>query len=188
MLDLPERDLDTIETGLMLLREIASELTLRAAAMETERGVVLSEERWRDTPKFRAYAARLGLLLEGQLTSDWQSGGLAKRLRPPVDLLKAQVKRIEALNSKVNCITYEHFDEALKEAKQSEDRYRRGDARPLEGITVAIKDDFSRAGWKTTQGSLIFKDSPPATENVAVVDSLEAAGVVFPFQTTVPEF
>ena len=106
----------------------------------------------------------------------------------PVDLLKAQIKRIEALNSKINCITYKHFDQALKEAQQSEDRYRRGDARPLEGITVAIKDEFSRPGWQTTQGSLIFKDSPPATENAAVIDSLEAAGAVMPFQTTVPEF
>jgi amidase len=106
----------------------------------------------------------------------------------PVDLLKAQIKRIEALNSKVNCITYEHFDQALKEAQQSEDRYRRGDARPLEGITVAIKDEFNRPGWRTTQGSLIFKGSPPATENSAVIDSLEAAGAVMPFQTTVPEF
>src|SRR4029077_5697684 len=76
----------------------------------------------------------------------------------PVDLLKAQIKRIEALNPKVNCITYTHFDQALKEAQQSEDRYRRGEARPLEGITVALKDDCSRAGWKTTQGSLLFKD------------------------------
>ena len=106
----------------------------------------------------------------------------------PVDLLKAQIKRIEALNSKVNCITYEHFDQALSEAQESEDLYRRGDARPLEGITVAIKDEFSRSGWRTTQGSLIFKDSPPATENAAVIDALEAAGAVMPFQTTVPEF
>ena len=80
------------------------------------------------------------------------------RKASPVDLLKAQIKRIEALNSKINCITYEHFDQALKEAQQSEDRYRRGDARPLEGITVAIKDEFSRPGWRTTQGSLIFKE------------------------------
>jgi amidase len=106
----------------------------------------------------------------------------------PVDLLKAQTKRIEAFNPKVNCITYEHFDQALKEARQSEDRYRRGDARPLEGITVAIKDEFNRPGWRTTQGSLIFKDSSPATENSAIIDSLEAAGAVMPFQTTVPEF
>ncbi len=110
------------------------------------------------------------------------------RKASPVDLLKAQIKRIEALNPKVNCITYEHFDQAMKEAQQSEDRYRRGDARPLEGITVAIKDEFSRPGWRTTQGSLIFKDSPPATENAAIIDLLEAAGAVMPFQTTVPEF
>jgi amidase len=106
----------------------------------------------------------------------------------PVDLLKAQIKRIEALNPKVNCITDTHFDEALKEAKQSEERYRRGEARPLEGITVAIKDEFARPGWRTTQGSLVFKDSPPATENAAIIDLLEAAGAVMPFQTTVPEF
>ncbi|WP_316198702.1 amidase [Bradyrhizobium sp. SZCCHNS2002] len=110
------------------------------------------------------------------------------RKASPADLLKAQIKRIEALNSKVNCITYEHFDQALKEAKQSEDRYRRGTARPLEGITVAIKDEFSRPGWRITQGSLLLKDSPPATESSAITDALEAAGAVMPFQTTVPEF
>ena len=106
----------------------------------------------------------------------------------PVDLLKAQIKRIETLNSKVNCITDEHFDTALKEAGQSEDRYMRGEPRPLEGITVAIKDEFGRPGWRITQGSLVFKDSPPATENAAVIDALEAAGAVLPIQTTVPEF
>jgi amidase len=110
------------------------------------------------------------------------------RKASPVDLLRAQIKRIEALNPKVNCITYEHFDQAMKEARQSEERYRRGTARPLEGITVAIKDEFSRPGWRTTQGSLILKDSPVATENSAVIDSLEAAGAVMPIQTTVPEF
>ena len=110
------------------------------------------------------------------------------RQASPVDLLKAQIKRIEALNPKVNCITYEHFDEALKEAKKSEERYRHGDARPLEGITVAIKDEFARPGWRTTQGSLILKDSPPATENAAIIDSLDAAGAIMPIQTTVPEF
>ena len=110
------------------------------------------------------------------------------RKASPVDLLKAQIKRIEALNPKVNCITYTHFDQALKDAQQSEDRYRRGDARLLEGITVAIKDEFTRPGWRVTQGSLIFKNSPPATGNSAVIDLLEASGAVMPFQTTVPEF
>jgi amidase len=110
------------------------------------------------------------------------------RKASPVELLKAQIKRIESLNPKVNCITYMHFDQAMKEAKESEARYRRGEARPLEGITVALKDDCSRVGWKTTQGSLLFMDAPAATENAAIVDMLESAGAVMPFQTTVPEF
>ncbi|MGI9124118.1 MAG: amidase [Mycobacterium sp.] len=106
----------------------------------------------------------------------------------PVDLLNAQIARIEAFNGAVNCITDEHFDTALADARQSEDRYRRGEPRPLEGITVAMKDEFARSGWRITQGSLIFKDSPPVTENDAIVDALEAAGAILPFQTTVPEF
>ena len=106
----------------------------------------------------------------------------------PLDLLEAQIKRVEALNPRVNCITYSHFDQAREEARRSAERYRRGNPRPLEGITVAIKDEFNRPGWRTTQGSLLFKDSALATENSAVVDKLEAAGAVIPFQTTVPEF
>jgi zinc protease len=69
MLDLPEADAETIDTALMLLRETASELTLDGAALEPERGVVLSEERLRDTPQYRAYTARTKLLLEGQLAA-----------------------------------------------------------------------------------------------------------------------
>jgi len=44
-LDLPQVDDDTLDTGLMLLRETGSELTLDARAFDAERGVILSEER-----------------------------------------------------------------------------------------------------------------------------------------------
>ncbi|WP_348636141.1 M16 family metallopeptidase [Rhizobium leguminosarum] len=54
MLDLPEVDADTVSTGLKLMRETASELTLDASAFDRERGVILSEERLRDTPQYRA--------------------------------------------------------------------------------------------------------------------------------------
>jgi zinc protease len=68
-LDLPAADSGSLDTGFMLLREIAGELTLSAKAMESERGVVMSEERLRDTPQFRAYVARLAMLLDGQLAA-----------------------------------------------------------------------------------------------------------------------
>ena len=65
-LDLPRSDDETVDTSLMLLREAASNLTLEPAAVDRERGVVLSEERARDTPGYRIYQDRLAFLLAGQ--------------------------------------------------------------------------------------------------------------------------
>lgn len=66
MLDLPRSDAVSLSTGLMLLRETASELTLDPTALAGERGVVLSEERLRDTPRYRAQKAQVELALAGQ--------------------------------------------------------------------------------------------------------------------------
>jgi Asp-tRNA(Asn)/Glu-tRNA(Gln) amidotransferase A subunit family amidase len=79
----------------------------------------------------------------------------------PVDLLQAQIKRIEEYNPLVNAITYKHFDQAMGEAKASEERYQKGTERPLEGITVGIKDENDRKGWRVTQGSLVYKVVEP---------------------------
>jgi zinc protease len=66
-LDLPRTDDDTVDTSLMLLREAAGNLTLDPGAVDRERGVVLSEERVRDSPQYRIYKARLGFMLKDQL-------------------------------------------------------------------------------------------------------------------------
>ena len=66
-LDLPRTDAETVDTALMLLRETAGNLTIEPAAVDRERGVVLSEERARDTPPYRVYKARLDFLLRDQL-------------------------------------------------------------------------------------------------------------------------
>jgi zinc protease len=65
-LDLPEVDADTVSTGLMLMRETASELKLDAGAFDRERGVILSEERLRDTPQYRGAIGLIDVLLAGQ--------------------------------------------------------------------------------------------------------------------------
>ena len=54
-LDLPRADADLLDTALMLMRETASELTLDPAAVEREKGVILSERRVRDTYQLRDY-------------------------------------------------------------------------------------------------------------------------------------
>ena len=68
--DLPSIDDQTVDTGLMVTREIASEISFNPDAFQAERGPVLSEERLRDGPGMRAYVAHNGFLLKGQLAAD----------------------------------------------------------------------------------------------------------------------
>lgn len=65
-LDLPRTNDETVDTALMLMREAAGALTLDQGAIDRERGVVLSEERARDTPPYRIYKERLDFFLKGQ--------------------------------------------------------------------------------------------------------------------------
>ena len=66
-LDLPKADDATVDDSLMLLREAAGELTIAPDAVDRERGVVLSEQRTRDTPGYRVAIATLSAQMEGQL-------------------------------------------------------------------------------------------------------------------------
>lgn len=65
-LDLPETDAATVDTGLLLLREVAGEALFDPAAIDRERGIVLSEERTRNGPDYRAFIQRLGFVFKGQ--------------------------------------------------------------------------------------------------------------------------
>ncbi|QIO60772.1 insulinase family protein [Rhizobium leguminosarum bv. trifolii] len=88
-LDLPEVDADTISTGLMLMRDTASELTLDASAFDRERGVILSEERLRDTPQYRASLGIMNSLLAGQRATMRAPIGKADIIsNAPVDLVR----------------------------------------------------------------------------------------------------
>ena len=66
-IDLPNADAQLIDTGLMLMREVTSELSLKPEPFEAERGPVLSEERLRDGPGTRAFEEQNKFLLKGQL-------------------------------------------------------------------------------------------------------------------------
>ena len=61
-LDLPDTRDELVDTALMLMRETADRLLLAPAAIDRERGVILSEKRSRDSPQFRALVARLNFL------------------------------------------------------------------------------------------------------------------------------
>ncbi len=70
LLSLPSVRAQTLDTGFNILREIADRLTLSSEAIGRERGVILSEERSRDTPNQQASTAQLKLLFAGQKYPD----------------------------------------------------------------------------------------------------------------------
>src|SRR3569623_749496 len=65
MFNFPKADATALDTGLTLFREIGGRLNLAPAAIDAERGVILSEERLRDTPAYRMTKADLGTVLDG---------------------------------------------------------------------------------------------------------------------------
>ena len=79
--------------------------------------------------------------------------------------------------------------EAIRQAAtQAQQRIDDGNARPLEGITVSIKDLFDVAGEVTAAGSTVLRTRPAATQDAPVVARLRAAGAI-PFgRTNMVEF
>ncbi len=94
-LDLPRTDNETVDTSLMLLRETAGNLTIDPGAVDRERGVVLSEERARDSPSYRVYKARLNFLLKNQ--------------RPPTRLPIGQVDVLKNAPASLIADFYHHY-------------------------------------------------------------------------------
>jgi len=95
----------------------------------------------------------------------------------PVELTRACLRRIEALDAKLNAFVTILPERALAEAQEAEDRLAAGRARgPLDGVPFALKDLFETAGVRTTAGAKILADYVPQRD-AACVRRLNEAGV-----------
>ena len=107
----------------------------------------------------------------------------------PVYLIESYIKRAKVMNGKYNFIT-EFFEEsAINLAKNAESLFAKNDKtiRPLEGIPLAVKDEFALDGTYRTSGSIIHKKRLDNFTDV-YVQRLLNAGCIPIFKTTTPEF
>jgi aspartyl-tRNA(Asn)/glutamyl-tRNA(Gln) amidotransferase subunit A len=103
---------------------------------------------------------------------------LARRELSPVELTRACLERIAALDGDVNAFITVLEESALREAEQAEREIGGGQYRgPLHGIPIAHKDLYYTRGVRTTAGSKVLGDFVP-NEDAAVVERLRAAGCV----------
>ena len=105
----------------------------------------------------------------------------------PVEVVKAHLDRIEAVDPKINSIVTV-ADSALEAAKVAEKAVVAGSALgPLHGVPFTVKDSIDTAGVLTQRGSPIFKGRIPEVDAVSVA-RLKKAGAILIAKTNLPEF
>src|SRR5258706_10391017 len=105
------------------------------------------------------------------------------------EVMKAHLKQIGRVNSKVNAIvTLVAEEQLMAQAAAADESLARGKVLgPLHGMPIGVKDLHETAGIRTTYGSPLHRDLVPDFD-CRVVQREKAAGGIVIGKTNVPEF
>jgi aspartyl-tRNA(Asn)/glutamyl-tRNA(Gln) amidotransferase subunit A len=108
----------------------------------------------------------------------------------PVEVATAALDAIDTLNPKLNAVIYLNRENALDDARASQERWRRSKpVGPMDGVPTVIKDGLLMRGFPIHRGSIALEghaqvpdmDAPP-------VARLRESGAVFLAKTTMCDF
>lgn len=121
--------------------------------------------------------------MPAQLSSPPTVAEAARLLRSgslsPMELVKACLERVHALDGDLRCFIRLDEEAALAAARRAEQEMSRGIYRgPLHGIPIGLKDLFDRRGVATTAHSRVRAGAAVATADAQVVKRLDAAGAI----------
>ncbi|HCE76572.1 MAG TPA: Asp-tRNA(Asn)/Glu-tRNA(Gln) amidotransferase GatCAB subunit A [Dehalococcoidia bacterium] len=106
----------------------------------------------------------------------------------PVEVVRAYLDRIEAVDSKVNAYITVMADDALDAARQSEADVIAGSIKgPLHGVPVGVKDQIYTNGTRTSCASKIRADFVPDFD-ATVVKGLKRSGAIILGKLNMTEF
>ncbi len=125
-------------------------------------------------PPTLAYA---GVARQAELV---RSGAVSAR-----ELVELSLERIGRLDPSVNAFRVVRGERALAEAEAAQARLDRGEAAPLLGVPIAVKDNMDVAGELTTHGTGVVGE--PAAADCEAVRRLRAAGAIVVGKTNMPE-
>jgi aspartyl-tRNA(Asn)/glutamyl-tRNA(Gln) amidotransferase subunit A len=106
------------------------------------------------------------------------SAALQARRIPAVDLMQAVIARTQAVEDRVHAFNSYDVEDALAQARASDERRARGEARgPLDGIPIGLKDVIAVTGQPLTASSRMLQNfvSP---YDATVTQRLRAAGAI----------
>lgn len=110
--------------------------------------------------------------------------GLAELVRTkqvsPKELVEETIRRIEALDGKINAVVTRTFERGLAAAGNIDPEA------PLAGVPFLLKDNIDVEGVRTSHGSAVYKNNIPAA-SAPMVKAHEAAGLIILGKTNMPE-
>ena len=123
-----------------------------------------------------------------QLTISELSEKLRTRELSAAEVTKAQLDRIQAIDSRLHAFLRVDVAGALAQAAAADARLdAKAALSPLDGVPLALKDLFCQEGIETTAGSKILKGFKPPYDGTAVA-RLKAAGAVLLGKVAMDEF
>ena len=97
----------------------------------------------------------------------------------PVELTRAYLDRIAAVDARLDSYVTLTADLALSQARQAEAEIAAGRYRgPMHGIPIALKDLYDTAGIRTTAMSRVTPDRVPAADATAVTRLYDAGAIL----------
>jgi amidase len=106
----------------------------------------------------------------------------------PTEIVELHLKRIVALQPKLNAFVHLDAEGAREQALAAETSVTRGEPLgPLHGVPLTIKSCIDVAGWPCPAGSLLRKDYV-AKQHAPLFARLKAAGAILLGNTNTPEF
>ena len=112
---------------------------------------------------------------------EYENGSLT-----PTQKTQEFLKRIEE-NRDINAFITICNEIALEQAAESDQRFQEGNPRKLEGMIVAVKDNISTKGIRTTCASKILGDYDPVYDATSV-ERLRSEGAIIIGKTNMDEF
>ena len=107
----------------------------------------------------------------------------------PVEATDAVLSRISTLNDCLNAFRLVDPERALAAARESEERWRRGEPRGVvDGVPASVKDVLLTAGWSTRWGSMLTSETGSWEDDAPPVARMREHGAVLLGKTNTSEF
>lgn len=104
-----------------------------------------------------------------------------------VELTRAYLERIRQVEPRVHALVTVTDDLALEQARRADELIEAGDANPLTGIPIVVKDNMCTRGVRTTCSSKMLQNFIPPYD-ATVVEKVKACGAVMVGKSNLDEF